>query len=125
MFYRASNTRLKQRVEKLLNEKRGLKDEVELLSNQKQKERVEARKKCGGVNHTVTALVVGSVAQLLQGRAGIVSNNDGDSGGGGGIEVGGVAADPELMSKARESLLAAFEEVFGMELVHRGGPPSV
>jgi hypothetical protein len=29
------------------------------------------------------------------------------------------------MSRARESLLAAFAEVFGMALVPRGGPPPV
>lgn len=66
---------------------------------------------------------VGSVAQLLGGREGIISSSHGGERGGG---VGVFAvADPELMSRARESLLAAFGEVFGMTLVPRGGPPPV
>ena len=67
---------------------------------------------------------VGSVAQMLSGGAGVISSSDGVRGGGedGG---GGAAADPELMGRAKEALLAAFEEVFGMELVYRGGPPPV
>ena len=82
---------------------------------------------------------VGSVAQLLQGRAGIISSSDGDTatsgggdngGGGGGPRAGAGAGavnfvNLELMSRARESLLAAFEQVFDMELARRGGPPPV
>ena len=85
---------------------------------------------------------VGSVAQLLQGRAGIISSaGDGDTATGDDDDVGGegrgggagavdadavnVVVDQDLMSRARESLLAAFEEVFDMELARRGGPPPV
>ena len=86
---------------------------------------------------------VGSVAQLLQGRAGIISSagdgdtatgDDDDDGGGEGRGGGAgavdadavnVVVDQDLMSRARESLLAAFEEVFDMELARRGGPPPV
>ena len=92
---------------------------------------------------------VGSVAQMLQGRAGIVSSAigsvDGTGGGdgfnvassaegsmgGGGFSVdAGVASgvegpDAELMRRSREAVLDAFEEVFETTLVRRGGRPPV
>lgn len=81
---------------------------------------------------------VGSVAQLLDGKAGIVSSNIGSvdaagyenpgpgSCGGGGFAVdANVGPDKELMRRAKEALLAAFQEVFELELVRRGGVPPV
>ena len=79
---------------------------------------------------------VGSVAQMLGGGAGIVSSSfgavdgGGDDGpgrgscGGGGFSVDAAEGpDARLMERAREALLAAYEDVFGVELIRRGGPP--
>ena len=43
---------------------------------------------------------------------------------GGGFSVDAAEGpDARLMERAREALLAAYEDVFGVELIRRGGPP--
>ena len=80
---------------------------------------------------------VGSVAQLLLGKAGIVSSSSGstdpqhysnlDSAGarGVGADAKGPPPDAELMERAKEALLDAFQVVFETELVNKEGPPFV
>jgi lipoyl(octanoyl) transferase len=65
---------------------------------------------------------VGSIAQLLARREGIVSTEEGSYGGGG--DGGGeVFEDAALMSTSKGALLKAFESVFKVDLNKRGGPP--
>ena len=65
---------------------------------------------------------VGSIAQLLAKREGIVSTEEGSYGGGG--DGGGeVFEDAALMSTSKSALLKAFESVFKVDLNKRGGPP--
>ena len=65
---------------------------------------------------------VGSIAQLLAKREGIVSTEEGSYGGGG--DGGGeVFEDAALMATSKSALLKAFESVFKVDLNKRGGPP--
>ena len=81
----------------------------------------------------------GAWRNCWEGGRGVISSDGGSSsgvgGGGGGSSAngggggrgggGGGDADPELMTRSRVALLAAFSEVFGVTLVHRGGAPPV
>ena len=79
---------------------------------------------------------VGSVAQILGGRGGVVSSSAGVAapeavqhdhtvvdGNTSDATPWQPESDPELMARATVALLAAFERVFALELVDRGRPP--
>jgi lipoyl(octanoyl) transferase len=74
---------------------------------------------------------VGSIAQILEGQAGITSsgaedsrrtrrNECSDSG-----RAAGIGPDAALMRRAKKALVRAFEEVFETALIQRGGAPPV